>query len=65
MRYTNASNIPPAVAVFLATDNYDYDPHTISATALLKTTTPTDFVQTGASTTSSGRYRCHGKIENW
>lgn len=36
MRYSNATNIPPAVAVFLATDNYDYDPNTISATALLK-----------------------------
>ena len=36
MHYSNATNIPSAVAVFLATDNYDYDPNTISATALLK-----------------------------
>lgn len=36
--YCNPSQIPLAVAVFLATDNYDYDPGTISATALLKPT---------------------------
>lgn len=36
MRYTNTQNIDPAIAVFLATDHYDYDPNTISATALLK-----------------------------
>ncbi len=36
MRFTNQTQIHPAVAVFLATDNYDYNPNTISATALLK-----------------------------
>lgn len=37
-QYANVSSIPLSIAVFLATDNYDYneDPNTISATALLK-----------------------------
>lgn len=35
-RFTNSSNVPLSMAVFLATDNYDHDPNTISATALLK-----------------------------
>ena len=37
-RYTNVSEVPLALAVFLASDNYDYDdtPNTISATTLLK-----------------------------
>lgn len=35
-KYLNSANIPLSVAVFLATDNYDHDPDTISATALLK-----------------------------
>lgn len=37
-RYANVSEVPLALAVFLATDHYDHDqdPHTISATALLK-----------------------------
>lgn len=35
-KYLNGSGIPLSVAVFLATDNYDHDPDTISATALLK-----------------------------
>lgn len=37
-RYVNTSNVPLALAVFLATDNYDHnpDPYTISATTLLK-----------------------------
>jgi len=37
-RYSNVSEVPLALAVFLASDNYDYndDPHTISATTLLK-----------------------------
>jgi hypothetical protein len=34
--YTNSSAVPLAVAVYLATDHYDYIPNTISATALLK-----------------------------
>lgn len=38
MRYTNNHNIPLALAVFLATDDYDYQPNTISATSLLKST---------------------------
>lgn len=40
MRYSNTSNVPLSIAVFLATDNYDYnsDPLTISATSLLKPT---------------------------
>lgn len=36
MNYTNTSKIPLAVAVFLATDDYDYEPNTVSATSLLK-----------------------------
>ena len=38
MRYANASEVPLALAVFLASDNYDYndDPMTISATSLMK-----------------------------
>ena len=37
-RFTNTSGVPLSLAVFLATDNYDYndDPNTISATTLLK-----------------------------
>lgn len=37
-RYNNVSDVPLALAVFLATDSYDYndDPYTISATTLLK-----------------------------
>ena len=37
-RYTNVSDVPLALAVFLASDSYDYndDPYTISATTLLK-----------------------------
>lgn len=36
--YTNLAGIPLSLAVFLATDTYDYDedPHTISATALIR-----------------------------
>jgi hypothetical protein len=39
-RYANTSSVPLSLAVFLATDNYDYndDPYTISATTLLKPT---------------------------
>lgn len=36
MQYTNLNNIPLPLAVFLATDDYDYEPNTISATTLLK-----------------------------
>lgn len=36
MKYTNMNNIPLPLAVFLATDDYDYEPNTISATTLLK-----------------------------
>jgi len=38
MRYTHTSDVPLALAVFLASDNYDYneDPDTISATTLIK-----------------------------
>jgi hypothetical protein len=38
--YSNRNNIPLSLAVFLASDNYDYnkDPHTISVTTLLKPT---------------------------
>ena len=38
MKYTNVSNVPLSLAVFLATDNYDYsdDDNTLSATALIK-----------------------------
>lgn len=37
-RYSNVSSVPLSMAVFLATDSYDHnpDPHTISATSLLK-----------------------------
>lgn len=37
-RFTNTSGVPLSLAVFLATDGYDYndDPNTISATTLLK-----------------------------
>lgn len=37
-RYTNVSEVPLALAVFLASDYYDYDdtPNTVSATTLLK-----------------------------
>lgn len=37
-RFANVSEVPLALAVFLASDNYDYnnDPHTVSATTLLK-----------------------------
>ena len=34
-RYSNQMNIPLPLDVFLATDDYDYDPTAISATALL------------------------------
>jgi len=36
--YSNVSEVPLSLAVFLATDNYDYnpDPNTISATTLIK-----------------------------
>lgn len=34
--YTNLSSVPLSLAVFLATDNYDYDSDTISATSLIK-----------------------------
>ena len=36
MNYTNTSNIALPLAVFLATDHYDYVPNVISATSLLK-----------------------------
>lgn len=36
MIYTNNNKIPLPLAVFLATDSYDYVPNTFSATALLK-----------------------------
>lgn len=37
-KYANVSSVPLSMAVFLATDNYDYndDPHYISATSLIK-----------------------------
>lgn len=35
-KYINTSLVPLSLAVFLATDNYDYDANTISATALIK-----------------------------
>jgi len=35
-RYANSAALPLSVAVFLASDNYDHDDKTISATALLK-----------------------------
>jgi hypothetical protein len=34
--YTNISSVPLSLAVFLATDNYDHDKSTISATTLIK-----------------------------
>lgn len=34
--YSNVSSVPLSLAIFLASDNYDYDPNTISATALIK-----------------------------
>lgn len=34
--YSNVSSVPLSLAVFLASDNYDHDSTTISATALLK-----------------------------
>jgi len=34
--YLNGTGVPLSVAVYLATDHYDYDPGTISATALMK-----------------------------
>lgn len=36
LRYTNNKKIPLALAVYLATDHYDYDPDTVSATAIIK-----------------------------
>ena len=35
-QYTNVSDVPLSLAVFLATDGYDYVPDTISATSLIK-----------------------------
>lgn len=35
-QYTNVSSVPLSLAVFLATDNYDHDSSTISATTLIK-----------------------------
>lgn len=35
-KYLNEGNVPLAVAVFLATDHYDHEDHTVSATALIK-----------------------------
>ena len=35
-KYANTSAVPLSLAVFLASDNYDYDVNTISATALIK-----------------------------
>ena len=35
-KYSNVSAVPLSLGVFLASDNYDYDSSTISATALLK-----------------------------
>lgn len=37
-RYTNQANLALSVAVFLATDDYDHEDHTISATSFLKST---------------------------
>ena len=34
--YLNPSQVPLSLAVFLATDNYDYEPDTISATGLIR-----------------------------
>lgn len=36
LRYINTSAVPLSMAVFLATDNYDHDSNTISATAIIK-----------------------------
>ena len=35
-QYSNVSGVPLSLAVFLATDNYDFDANTISATSLIK-----------------------------
>lgn len=35
-KYANTSSVPLSLAVFLATDNYDHDSNTISATSLIK-----------------------------
>jgi hypothetical protein len=35
-KFTNGTSVPLSMAVFLATDNYDHEDHTISATVLLK-----------------------------
>ena len=35
-KYLNGTNVPLSVALFLADDNYDYEPNTISATALIR-----------------------------
>ena len=35
-KYLNNSNVPLSLAVFLATDNYDHESDTISATTLIK-----------------------------
>jgi len=35
-KYLNGSNVPLSMAVFLATDDYDYEPGVISATKLIK-----------------------------
>lgn len=37
-RYSNQFNIPLPLAVFLATDDYDFEPNVISATSLMKST---------------------------
>ena len=36
MAYSNLTQVPLSLAVYLATDHYDYEPNTISATALLR-----------------------------
>lgn len=35
-RYLNGTELPISMAVFLATDNYDYEDHTLSTTSLIK-----------------------------
>ena len=35
-KYANTASVPLSLAVFLASDNYDHDPNTISATSLIK-----------------------------
>jgi len=35
-KYANVSSVPLSLAVFLATDHYDHDEHTLSATSLIK-----------------------------